>query len=461
MIGMGMTVAMFSTAMAFAASAATVDVDWTARYTYAELVAQTKAMAEAFPEITELYEIGTTWQERPLLCLEITNEEIPAEEKTGIGVFGPIHGGEREAASCAMYFGWWMTENAGTEEVQNILDNYIIYMVPAINPDGYEQSWVLNTRQNLRPRDLDGDGVMFSDPYNDINGDGFIANVYSGKADMEPTSPWRLPEGMKSFGTESSDWNGDGIMGNDPRNSGIDMNRTFRYQFGRYDIETAGTDAQIGDIVSNYILDAETEPEIQAIEKLMATHPMDALVTLHTGEQSVLYPWCYRLYDENEPADAEIPFMAETAAAMAKAASETTGRDFYSMASHDDYPTSGELIDWSFGRLNIHSYTIEVYCGGTGEYSWGDTLPANMWNFYTQDELKEMGVDVEKLTNANGDKLAEDEGLWFYTSSRNQLNSVAAEDQDVLVEGIKDAILTMIYSEPSDGAGYSVPYWMQ
>ena len=75
--------------------------------------------------------------------------------------------------------------------------------------------------------------------------------------------------------------------------------------------------------------------------------------------------------------------------------------------------------------------------------------------------VNKMGVDVEKLTNANGDKLAEDEGLWFYTSSRNQLNSVAAEDQDVLVEGIKDAILTMIYSEPSDGAGYSVPYWMQ
>ncbi len=439
-----------------------LEIDWMTRYHYEELEDQISEMAATYPELTELYSIGTSWQERDLWCLEITNEEIPAEEKTGIGVFGPIHGGEREAASSAMYFAWWTLLNSDTEYVQNILDNYIIYVIPSINPDGYEQSFVINTRQNLRPRDLNGDGIMFSDPYNDIDGDGYIAQLYSGTAEMTPSDAYNLPEGMKSFGTESSDWDGNGILGDDPRNSGIDMNRTFDYQWGRYDIETAGTDDQIGGITSTTITGAAMEPEVQAVQNFMQKHEMNALVVLHTGEQSVLYPWCYRAYDETEEKDADLPLMAEIAADMAQAATVTTGRDFYSMSSHEDYPTSAELIDYAFGKFNIHAYTIEVYCAGDGEYSWGnsDTLPEAKWVFYTQDELAEMGVDVENLTNADGDKLAEDEGLWFYTSSTNQMVDKVPEDQDIMVQGIKDAILVMIESEPC-GNGYSLPDYMQ
>lgn len=437
-----------------------LEIDWMTRYHYEELEDQISEMAATYPELTDLYSIGTTWQERDLWCLEITNEEIPAEEKTGIGVFGPIHGGEREAASSAMYFAWWTLLNSDTEYVQNILDNYIIYVIPSINPDGYEQSFVINTRQNLRPRDLNGDGIMFSDPYNDIDGDGYIAQLYSGTAEMTPSDAYNLPEGMKSFGTESSDWDGNGILGDDPRNSGIDMNRTFDYQWGRYDIETAGTDDQIGGITSTTITGAAMEPEVQAVQNFMQKHEMNALVVLHTGEQSVLYPWCYRAYDETEEKDADLPLMAEIAADMAQAATVTTGRDFYSMSSHEDYPTSAELIDYAFGKFNIHAYTIEVYAGGEGEYRWGNTLPEPTWVFYTQDELAEMGVDVENLTNADGDKLAEDEGLWFYTSSTNQMVDKVPEDQDIMVQGIKDAILVMIESEPC-GNGYSLPDYMQ
>lgn len=465
------TTLLFSSMSAFAAESSIIpgnpenvpqnlEIDWNTRYHYDELEDQVAEMAAAYPELTEQYSIGTTWQERDLWCLEITNKDIPAEEKTGIGVFGNIHGGEREAASSAMYFAWWTLLNSDTEYVQNILDNYIIYLIPSINPDGYEQSFVINTRQNLRPRDLNGDGIMFSDPYNDIDGDGYIADLYSGTADMTPTSVRELPEGMKKFGTESSDWDGNGILGDDPRNSGIDMNRTFDYQWGRYDIETANNDNPIGGITSTVITGAALEPEVQAIQKFMQTHEMNALVALHTGEQSVLYPWCYRAYDETEEKDADLPLMADIAANMATAAAETTGRDFYSMSSHEDYPTSAELIDYAFGKFNIHAYTIEVYAGGEGEYRWGNTLPEAKWVFYTQDELTEMGVDVENLTNADGDKLAEDEGLWFYTSSSNQMVDKVPEGQDILVQGIKDAILVMIESEPC-GGGYSLPDYMK
>ena len=159
-------------------------------------------MNETYPDITDLYPIGSSWQERNLWCLEITNKNIPAEDKTGIGVFANIHGGERESASSAMYTAWWLTLCSGDDYVKGLLDNYIIYVIPVINPDGYEQSFINNNRPNLRPRDLNGDGVPFSDPYADIDGDGFIATIYRGKAGDEPSR--KLPY----FGTVPSTTSG-------------------------------------------------------------------------------------------------------------------------------------------------------------------------------------------------------------------------------------------------------------
>ena len=62
----------------------------------------------------------------------------------------------------------------------------------------------------------------------------------------------------------------------------------------------------------------------------------------------------------------------------------------------------------------------------------------------------------ETMLHADGVGLAADEGLWFYTSPTNQMVSRAPEEQDVMVRGCRDAILTMLESEPS-GAGYQNP----
>lgn len=438
-----------------------VEIDWSIRYHYEELGAQLKEIAAAYPEITSLYSIGTTYRARDMWCIEITNPDSDAE-KTGIGVFGNIHGGERESAACAMYFAWWLTENADTEEGKNILDNYIIYVVPVINPDGYEQSFVTNTRPNMHPKDANGNNVPFSDPYLDIDGDGYIATLIRGTADAQPTNT------RNSFGTESLDLDNNGLLADDPRTSGIDLNRNFDYNWNRYDIETKNAESGVigGNAWTSAGTYAASEKETAAVQNFLNAKPMNALVTLHTGEQSVLYPWCYRAYDENEAEDKDIPFMAETAAAMAQAFQDTTGRGFYSMQSWYDYPTSAEMIDYAFGILNIHAYTIEVYNGGKSRdgsiesCKWENELPAATWKYYTHEELAAMGLKVDKITDRSGNGLAEDEGLWFYTSSSNQMVDKAPVDQDLMGEGCKDAILTMIYSEPY-GDGYTRPAYLE
>ena len=140
-----------------------------------------------------------------------------------------------------------------------------------------------------------------------------------------------------------------------------------------------------------------------------------------------------------------------------------TGRGFYSMSSNEDYPTAAELIDYAYGRYNIHAYTIEVYSPGTSEdgdissCKWENTLPEAKWVFYSRDEVcSTLGLDPDAITDKDGVGLAEDEGLWFYTSPTNQMVDRAPDEQDVMVRGCRDAILTMIESEPS-GSGYQNP----
>ena len=434
-------------------------IDWNARYTYAELEDQLQAIAETYPDVTELYPIGTTYQERTLWCMELTNPAIDKADKTGVAVVANIHGGERESASSAMYFAWWLATESATEQVQAILDNYVVYIVPVINPDGYEQSFVYNTRPNLRPRDLNGDGTAFSDPYTDIDGDGCIATLYRGTADEQPDR-----KTTASFGMESPDWDGNGVLGDDPRNSGIDMNRTFDYQWNRFDVDSVETGVIGANAWKSAGSGPATEPEVKAIQNFLLNNDIDAMATLHTGIQCVLYPWCYRAYDPEVDSD-DIPFMKETAAEMAAAFQETTGRGFYSMSSYEDYPTSAELIDYAYGRLNIHAYTIEVYSGGKSEdgsieaCKWENTLPEAKWVFYSQDELAELGLDPAAITDSQGNGLAEGEGLWFYTSSTAQMVDKAPEDQATMVQGCRDALLVMINSEPY-GDGYTKPAYL-
>lgn len=125
--------------------------------------------------------------------------------------------------------------------------------------------------------------------------------------------------------------------------------------------------------------------------------------------------------------------------------------------------TVDALIDYAYGRYNIHAYTIEVYSPGKSEdgdissCKWENTMPEAKWVFYSPDEIRDtLGLDPDTITDSDGVGLAEGEGLWFYTSSTNQMVNRAPEEQDVMVRGCRDAILTMMESEPN-GKGYQNP----
>ena len=108
--------------------------------------------------------------------------------------------------------------------------------------------------------------------------------------------------------------------------------------------------------------------------------------------------------------------MNKTAGTMAKTIAAGTQRNFYYKSSYADYQTYSELIDYTYGKFGIHSYTVEVYSGGSSSDSaynpnrdftsdagcmWNNTLPATKTVYYTHDEavkiLQAAGVDPAKL----------------------------------------------------------------
>lgn len=409
-------------------------IDWKVRHDITFYETTLKDLAKTYPKIVKVYSIGHSWYERQLWTAEITSDT--SKPKTGIYIVANIHGGEQEGAESAMYFAWWLATNSADKAVKDILDNYIVYVTPVMNPDGYVASMVYNTRQNLRPTDANGDGKNFGDPYTDTNGDGFISDIYTGAQDSKV-------EDRKKVGMESPDWDKNGKPGDDPKNSAIDLNRTFDYMWNRRDVDA--TPFTGGDAFLRAGPDAASEPEVQAVQNFLIAHPVHAVLTLHTGEQSVLYPWCYT----GERA-ADYTFMKKVAAEMVVAYETTTGRPAYEKQSYDDYPTAAEMIDWTYGRLGIHSYTMEVYVGGLASteagaddsetHTWGNELPATKWEYIG---------DWQGLKD-----------VWFMTSSRAQMAGIAPPDQDKLVAGVKDATLKMIASEPV-GPGAVVPEFLK
>ena len=74
------------------------DTEQVKHHTYAEYQTLMEELVKTYPDYCTLYSIGHTSQERNLWCLEITNSKKASDGKTGIGVFGNIHGGEMESA---------------------------------------------------------------------------------------------------------------------------------------------------------------------------------------------------------------------------------------------------------------------------------------------------------------------------------------------------------------------------
>jgi hypothetical protein len=228
-----------------------------------------KKVAAAYPEITQLLEIGKSTLDRPIYVLVITNKQTgttidkhvslrnmrkenvqnvtPMERyhgKPGHWIDGGTHGNEYTGTEVCLYtIDKLLTGYGSDAQITGLIDENTFYICPMVNPDGVYNSVEagISQRQNSMMEDNDKDGQINEDGPEDLNGDGIISQFrYPDpegrylKSEKDPRVMIRLGRGAApteggerySVVLEGKDSDGDGRQGEDPER-GIDLNRNY------------------------------------------------------------------------------------------------------------------------------------------------------------------------------------------------------------------------------------------
>jgi hypothetical protein len=120
---------------------------------------------------------------------------------------------------------------------------------------------------------------------------------------------------------------------------GVDLNRNYPFGWG-------------SNVDANFITRGEgpgSEPEDQNVMEITLSHQVTVLVTNHTSEHTVLYP----------PLDLAAGSTPDLSSYKALGDATAAQNGYRSLASAEDYETSGETIDWSYYATRGFAYTIE------------------------------------------------------------------------------------------------------
>jgi hypothetical protein len=198
--------------------------------------------ADRYPDIVELYQVGTSLEGRPILQVTLTNKDTgPATEKPAAFFEGGRHSGEITSSESVLWLIQHLVEGYGSDpEITALLDRAAIYLRPQNNPDGsnlYLHSAQTN-RSSVRPIDNDNDGLLDEDPANDLDGDGIILQMRWRDDDGDWVIDERDPSGRLmrraedgedgewSMGREGLDDDGDGRTDEDGV-GGLDLHRNY------------------------------------------------------------------------------------------------------------------------------------------------------------------------------------------------------------------------------------------
>ncbi len=260
--------------------------------------------AERYPDLVELYEVGTSYEGRPILQVTLTNQQTgPATDKPAAFFEGGRHSGEITSSESVLWLIQYLLEGYGEDDaITRLLDTTAIYLKPQNNPDG--SSLYLYTaqrnRSSLRPHDSDRDGLVDEDPYEDLDGDGIIYQMRwkvrpgqeeKGNAVLDERDPSgrlmkRVPEGEGDWivVSEGIDNDGDGEF-NEDGVGGLDLHRNYPENWRPDTGEDATKRGYTQFGAGAFPL---SEPETRATVLWLLTHPnvsvansMDTRVPMH------------------------------------------------------------------------------------------------------------------------------------------------------------------------------------
>jgi len=283
---------------------------------YTDILAELNMVAEEFPEIARLYDIGDSWGKIytengnnyyqnyyfDIWALKLTANPDSLSDKPAVFFFGTHHAREPLSAEVVMDFLQLLLSEYGVDdEITFLIDNTEIWFVPLVNPDGH--NIVLSQRD-----------VWWRKNIRDNNANGRF---------------------------DTSNYYGNG-------NDGVDLNRNYPFEW-RYDSRINRTTYPGPE--------AGSEPEVSAILDLFEEAHFVAGITYHTYGEMVLYPYGYAYGCRAPDHDALSTLSKEMATVIPKYESE--GHYIYQQ-SLELYPARGVTDDEAYGEHGVFCLTIEL-----------------------------------------------------------------------------------------------------
>jgi hypothetical protein len=196
---------------------------------YAEIVNKLKTLEDDNPNVAKIYdEIGTSYEGRKIIAIKISDNPGDEEDTERKVLFiGGHHAREWISVEVPSLLAEYLVDNySKKQQIRDLVNNNEIWILPLLNPDGYEYSRTDNRlwRKNRR---------------------------------VLPLSPF----------------------------CGVDLNRNYGFNFS--DIEWID---QWGISYNYCGPDVFSEVETQAIKKLIEEHKFKTIISYHSWGQEIIYP---------------------------------------------------------------------------------------------------------------------------------------------------------------------------
>lgn len=210
---------------------ATID---TAYPTYHHILAEIQSLVDAYPTILYLEEIGKSqFNKLPIFGVKISKSPNKREDEPSVLFMAGHHAREAAGIQVCLEIIRYLVKNQKEPEVDRWLSNFAIWVVPCLNPDGYD--YVVSNHLKF---------------------------------------PW--------WRKNLRDNNNNGLF--EPEIDGVDLNRNYDFNWNK-----GGSD----DSTTWYFrgISSNSESEIKAIVKLAERERFILTIDYHSFGEAVLYPW--------------------------------------------------------------------------------------------------------------------------------------------------------------------------
>jgi len=278
--------------------------------TVEETYATITNLAEDYPQLAELIDIGDSWEKTTpdgpigydIYALRLTNEEFGnLDAKPTFFLMAEIHAREYVTAETATRFAEYLLANYHLDaDITWLLDHYRVYILTMTNPDGRKHA---------------ENGYYWRKNTNITNG---CINDWSGGTDLNRN--------------HSFHWGG---ASNDP------CAETYQGPEAASEPETR--------VLQNFILSILTDQRGADDTDIAPADTTGLLISLHSHGQLVLWPWGWTATDA--PNHLELQTLGRRLAYF---------NDYLPQQGYELYPTTGTSDDWAYGELGIAAYTFEM-----------------------------------------------------------------------------------------------------